>query len=211
MKTDELIALLATDTRPGRPVWPDVLFAMLGPLLVVGAILVAVLGIRPDLISASLDPVVIWKWIIPGLLFAAGLSLALSLSRPDSMPHGAWWVVALAAGCAAALFASRLIVLPSTEWISAIRGQSISACLISVTSVGLAGLIGGLAILQRGASTRPGLSGFVLGLGTGGAAAFLYALHCNEDDPMFYITWYGAGILIVGLIGAALGQRFLKI
>ena len=38
MKTDSLIALLATDTGTERNVWPDVVFAALGPILVAGSV-----------------------------------------------------------------------------------------------------------------------------------------------------------------------------
>jgi len=211
MKTEELIALLATDTRRVRPICPDVLLATFGPILVAGSLLLMVLGIRSDLDSAVTSPLVVWKWLLPGLLVAAGISLALGLSRPESRQGKAWWVVLVVAAFGAVLVVSRAVTLPPTNWMAAIRGQTLLVCLASISSIGLTGLVGGLAILRRGATTRPGLSGLVLGLGSGGAAALLYALHCNEDDPMFFVTWYGSAILAVGVIGAIAGQRVLRI
>jgi len=210
MKTDDLIALLSADTHPGRAVFPEVLFATLGPILVTGSVFLMVLGIRPDLTSAVTSQVAVWKWLLPGLLVVAGIALALALSRPESGPRKAWWVTLLAAAIGAALFASRAAILPPTDWMAAIRGRTLLVCLASISTIGLTGLVGGLAILRRGATTRPGLSGLALGLGSGGAAALLYALHCNEDDPMFFVTWYGSAILAVGLIGAISGQRWLR-
>ena len=210
MKTEDLIAVLATDTRRGRPVWPDVLFAALGPILVSGSVLLMVLGIRPDLTSAVTSPMSVWKWLLPGVLVAAGLSLALALSHPESRPRRAWLVILMATALGAGLFMIGALILPPVDWIAAIRGQSLLVCLASISGIGLTGLFSGLAVLRRGATTRPGLSGLALGLGSGGAAAILYALHCNEDDPMFFVTWYGSAILAVGLIGAISGQRLLR-
>jgi len=210
MKTEDLIALLATDTRPGRAVLPDVLLAAFGPILITGSVLLMVLGVRPDLIDTFTSPITIWKWLLPGLMVAAGLHLALALSRPESRPQKAWLVILMVAVLGAGLFTIRAVFLPPVDWIAAIRGQTIFVCLASISGIGLTGLFGGLAILRRGATTRPGLSGLALGLGSGGAAAALYALYCNEDDPMFFVTWYGAAILAVGLIGAISGRRLLK-
>ncbi|MBD3765305.1 MAG: DUF1109 family protein, partial [Rhodobacterales bacterium] len=36
-----------------------------------------------------------------------------------------------------------------------------------------------------------------------------YALHCTEDSPLFFVLWYGLGILVPTLAGAWLGRRLL--
>jgi len=211
MHTDDLIALLAADTRPGRTVWPGVVFAALGPILVTGSVLLTVLGFRPDLASAVTSPVTVWKWLLPFVLVAAGLSLAVALSRPESHPRKAWLVVAVLAVLAAGLFAASAAMQPPAQWITAIKGKTLVLCVTSITGIGLTGLFGGLVILRRGGTTRPGLSGFALGLGSGGAATILYAMHCGSNEPMFFVTWYGSAILGVGLIGSILGRRLLRI
>ena len=210
MKTEDLIALLAADTRPRRAVFPQILLGTFGPILVLGSIFLMVLGIRPDLMSAVTSSMAVWKWLLPGLLAAAGIGLAIALSRPESRPRKAWWVILIVAAFGAALFVGRAVILPPTDMMAAIRGQTLLICLASILTIGLTGLVGGIAFLRRGATTRPGLSGLALGLGSGGAAALLYALHCNEDDPMFFVTWYGSAIMAVGLIGAISGKRLLR-
>ena len=67
-----------------------------------------------------------------------------------------------------------------------------------------------LMALRRGASLAPVQSGALAGLGGGAAAAALYALHCPEDSPLFYVPWYGTGILMAGAAGAVLGGRLLR-
>jgi len=211
MRTDDLITVLAGDTRAGRSVWPGVMFAALGPVLLTGGVFLLLAGVRADLANAATSLLVVWKWVLPAILFGAGISLALTLARPESRPRGGWWMAVAAAAFGAGLFASRAVIVPPVDWIAAIRGQTLLICLASITSIGLTGVIGGLAVLRRGASVRPGLSGLAIGLGSGGAAALLYALHCNQDDPLFYVTWYGLAILGLGLVGAVAGARVLRI
>jgi hypothetical protein len=210
MKTDDLITLLSADPRPGRAVFPDVLFAALGPILVTGSLLVMALGVRPDLSSALAAPVTLSKWLLPAVLFAAGMALARIQSRPEAQPRAGWWVAALVAVAAVALMIARGTALPATDWPSAVWGHTRGICLASITGIGLSGLIGGLAVLRRGATTRPGLSGLALGLASGAAATVLYAVHCGEDDPLFFVTWYGLSILILGVLGAMSGRRWLR-
>jgi len=210
MQTDDLIALLATDTRPGRAVWPGALFAALCPILVTGSVFLMVLGVRPDLTSAITSPVTVWKWLLPFVLALSGMSLALALSRPESRPRKTWVVIAVVATLAAGLFATSALMQPSAQWIAAIEGKTLVLCVTSITGIGLSGLLGGLVILRRGATTRPGLSGFALGLGSGAAATLLYAMHCGSNEPMFFVTWYGSSILAVGLIGAISGRKVLR-
>lgn len=209
MKTDDLIAVLAKDTTQTRFVSAAVVLAVLVPICLAGTLLLLRIGVRHDLGRAVMAPLVVWKWLLPFLLASAGLTLALALSRPESRPRAALWGMAAVALVAAALFGLRAVVVPQADWAMAIKGYTVRACLTAITSMGLCGLICGLAVLRRGATTRPRLSGLAIGLASGGAAALVYALHCNQDDPMFYVVWYGAAILALGLIGAAAGRRVL--
>jgi hypothetical protein len=211
MNTDELITALAADTPPGRGVWPGVAPALLGPVLLTGAAFVWATGVRPDILAASLAQPTLWKWALPALLAVVGLLLARRLSAPEGVV-GRWLtgLLLLALGVAAALWLQRLIALPQEDWGAALRGQTLLICLPSILGIGLPGLVGALALLRRGAPTRPGLAGLAAGLACGGAATVLYAMHCTEDDPLFFVTWYGTAILTLGVVGALLGARLLR-
>ncbi|MFD1881195.1 NrsF family protein [Paracoccus pacificus] len=50
----------------------------------------------------------------------------------------------------------------------------------------------------------------LVGLASGTAAAAGYTLHCAEDSPLFYVTWYGIAIALAAIIGAVLEHRFLR-
>jgi hypothetical protein len=67
-----------------------------------------------------------------------------------------------------------------------------------------------LVMLRRGATTAPAKAGFVAGLAGAGFAAAVYALHCTEDSPLFYVTWYGLAIMGVAIVSAMIGARSLR-
>ena len=62
----------------------------------------------------------------------------------------------------------------------------------------------------RTAPTRPVLTGALLGVAIGAGVAAGYALHCIEDSPLFFVSWYGLAIGIVGGVGGLLGHRLLR-
>ena len=66
-----------------------------------------------------------------------------------------------------------------------------------------------LGRLRRGAPARPALTGALLGLASAGGIAAGYALHCTEDSPLFFVSWYSLAILLVAGLGALAGRRVL--
>ena len=45
---------------------------------------------------------------------------------------------------------------------------------------------------------------------SGAVAAALYAIHCNDDSPLFVATWYTLAIGLTTIVGSLLGRRFLR-
>jgi|688.fasta_scaffold565509_1 hypothetical protein len=210
MKTDDLITVLAADGVQGRQVGPMFLAACLGPVLIAGAGYLWIAGVRPDLIAAIQTAPMIWKWLLPAILAGSSAALALLLSRPEGRTGMLPAILILACGLVTWLFLSRLRVVPSEDWGTALRGQTLWICQVSIFGIGLPALIASLLVLRGGATSRPTLAGLSAGLACGSAAAMLYAVHCTEDDPLFFITWYGAAILTLALLGALLGRKLLK-
>lgn len=210
MRTDNLIAALAQDDTPVRPIAPR-LIALAGPaLLASAAVALTMLGIRADLLAALLTPAVAMKWLLPLAVGLAAASAALRLSRPLGRPPVAEAVVAVTGAVALVWLAgAALAAEPGTLW-PQMKGQTRLTCLGTITAVSALPLAIGLAILREGASPAPARSGAMLGLAVGGLAATLYALHCDEDAPLFFLTWYGLGIAIVGAAGALAGRHLLR-
>jgi hypothetical protein len=210
MKTDDLIRLLAADTTVRRPVLPDVMWMALLPVLAVGAGFLGFAGIRADLGAVLVDPWTVWKWLLPVMIAGAGVTLAARMTRPEAQAGRRRLLLWLAACIALWLVGARLVAMPADQWAAAARGNSLVFCLISIFGIGFPGLIATLLVMRRGATTRPALGGLVAGLGCGGVATAVYALHCVEDDPLFFVTWYGGAICLLGLAGAFLGTRLLR-
>nr|MCU0911860.1 DUF1109 domain-containing protein [Paracoccaceae bacterium] len=60
------------------------------------------------------------------------------------------------------------------------------------------------------ATTAPALAGLAAGIGGSGLSATLYALHCTEDSPLFYVTWYGLAMAGVTVASTLIGARVLR-
>ncbi len=203
MKTEDLIRTLAADSlrqpAPGMPL----LLPMLVPALAVALVAVwLVLGFRPDLVASLAVPVSVFRIVLNGILGLVALRLALTLAGRGG---GTLWPLAVLAGVAAGLWAWAFAQTPADARQMAIAGKTMVECLVSIPLLAILPVASVMVVLRRGATTEPARAGFVAGLAGGGLAAMLYALHCTEDGPLFYVTWYGAAILGVALVSARVG------
>jgi hypothetical protein len=210
MRTEDLIGLLAQDDRPpARPAQRLVPW-MAGALALSALVGLSLLGLRPDLVAALQAPVTAMKWLLPLAVGGAGLAGALHLTRPDREGIGAR-AVALAVVAGAMLWlALALLATPAGQVGAAVMGQTAPQCLLLLTALGLPALAAALAVLRDGASVAPARSGAMAGLAAGGFATAVYALHCPEDAPQFFLVWYSLGIAILVAAGAAAGSRLLR-
>ncbi|MCQ0970246.1 DUF1109 domain-containing protein [Paracoccus sp. TK19116] len=210
MKTNQLIGLLAQDRTAPVSRAPRFVGGIAAALAVSAVAVLAVLGVRTDLGAAVIDPATIMKWLLPlALALAAGIA-SLTLSRPDARGAPSLWLAGAIAVLAVGTILGEWITTPADMRWTEMRGYSIPGCLISIIAIAI--LPFGVAIytLRAGASVKPGLSGAAAGLATGSGAAVAYAFHCNEDAPLFYLTWYGAAILIVTATGWLAGRHWLR-
>lgn len=211
LSTDDLIARLA-DTPPPAPLRGGraalAMAAMTGVGIGMGVALFG-LSLRPaPLATMAADPAVLAKTALPLVIAALAMAAALRSARPGMASRG--WLVGVPALGALAMAAAAARAIPAPELLSAIAGHSAAACLLAVASLAVLPLAMGIAALRRGASTRPALSGALIGLAAGGGAAAVYALFCTEDSPLFFVTWYGAAMLLSAAAGALAGHRVLR-
>lgn len=208
MKTEDLIRALAADAAPApapaRQVLPLFLPAILVSLLAV----LAVLGARPDLPQALVSFVPVMRHILSLAVFAFALTAALQLARPEG--RAALWPLALIAAAALGLLLWAYLTTPPEARMTALMGKTTNICLIAIPILSALPTAALFTALRGGASTRPALSGALIGLAGGGAGAAVYAIHCTESSPLFYITWYGLAVLAVTAVSALLGPRLLR-
>lgn len=209
MRTEDLIAAMAADTtplpRPGRR-----LAVGLGVALALSVVLFALgWGPRAD-VGAVLASALVLKTLVPAALAVLALALAMRLVRPGtaSGPRAlalGGGIAAVAAGLALALGRDGAAGLAM-----ALDKPDLWVCLTSVPVLAAAPLAAALWALSAGAPLRPGWTGAVAGLAAGGMGAAIYSLFCTIDMALFVIPAYGAAVLIVTGLGAALGARLLR-
>ena len=210
MRTDELIRAMAADAGRTWPLVAVLPAATLAAAAAVAAVFLLVAGVRVDLAQAVMHLDVMAKQAFP-LILALAAGGALLRAGCPGMRLGSWRAaLAIAPALVLVLAARQLLALPPTAWGAAMMGQTNRFCVVAITLMSLPLLAAILWALRHGASTRPALSGALAGLLSGAASAGLYAIHCVEDNPLFYGVWYVLPILAMAGIGALLGLRVLR-
>lgn len=210
MRTDDLIARLATQPaapplRPGRMALLT-LIAIAMPL----AMFLGIVGHRPGLAAAWSNPVVPFKTLIPLVTCGLALMLALRLTRPEARTGWLALGFALPAGVALALWVGAYVTRPPAMRFAEVGVLSLAECLGLIIVLAAVPAIVTLRLLRQGASTSPTLSGALAGLAAATGAATGYSLFCTRDNPLFFVTWYGAAIAVVTMAGALAGRRWLR-
>ncbi len=210
MRTDDLIRALAADTMPERPVAGAMLWVLVPALGGALLLLWLILGFRSDLLQAVSNPVALTRWVLAGALAVVSMRLALALARPEGGAQARLWPLAGVALLALGLLGWAYVTTPPGGRQMAMVGKTMWTCLLTIPLLSVLPVGGMLWALRRGATTVPARAGAVVGLAGSAAAAAVYALHCTEDSPLFYVTWYGVAILGVTLVSAAIGARVLR-
>lgn len=210
MKTDNLIAALAADNQTEPPMravlWPALGLALAGAVLVVWVSL----GFRGDLLASLVNPLSLMRFLLTAALGIIGVRLALMLARPEGRSLARLWPVAVPVGVALGLLVWAYVTTPAEGRQMALVGKTMVTCLVMIPLLSVLPVAAILLGLRRGATTSPALAGFAAGLGGSGLAAMAYAMHCIEDSPLFYVTWYGLAIGGVTVLSTLIGARVLR-
>lgn len=210
MKTDNLIAALAADNQTEPPMravlWPALGLALAGAVLVVWVSL----GFRGDLLASLVNPLSLMRFLLTAALGILGVRLALMLARPEGRSLARLWPVAVPVGVALGLLVWAYVTTPADGRQMALVGKTMVTCLVMIPLLSVLPVAAILLGLRRGATTSPALAGFAAGLGGSGLAAMAYAMHCIEDSPLFYVTWYGLAIGGVTVLSTLIGARVLR-
>jgi hypothetical protein len=195
---------------PHRLVERRLAFGSGAGLLVSFAVMVAWLGVRPDLHEAIGTG---WFWLkfaYTALLGCCLVGAVMQLSRPGSPATRPALRALLVVAAIAGLALAQLAWTDDASSRALVVGSSASKCPPIIVVLSLP-MLGGLMWAVRGlAPTRLAPAGFAAGLLSGAAAAFIYSFHCNETAIPFLAIWYTSGILAAGLIGAVVGRSALR-
>lgn len=211
MKTDDLIAMMASDVKPAaKAVVPGrlLLVALAGAVVALG-ILVPWLGLR-DMGEAVTSQSYWMKTVYTLALALGGFLLAERLARPGVR----WTRGLLVAGVGVAGMAALAVLqLASTQPDAigaALLGSTWDKCPWRILALAVPGLLAVLLVMRRFAPTRPALAGAGAGLFAGAIAATVYGLHCGETSAAFTLVWYTGGIAASALLGGLAGWRVLR-
>ena len=212
MRTEDLIATLSNDTRPVARHARErrVLLGLVAGGAGATVLMIAMLGLRPDLPWAMLAFSFWMKAGYTASLAVFAVAATLHFARPDAGRAPWLWLFALPFAGLALLSASELMHTPGDLWMPMWLGSSWRQCSMRVVMLALPVFIGLLWAFRALAPTRLGLAGAAAGLAAGACAATIYGFHCPEVSATFVITWYTLGIAVPAGIGALVGPRVLR-
>lgn len=210
MKTEDLIRALAADTQIERPIG-GMLAVRLGLAIVLAVALIGVtIGFRDDLMLSLVVPVSALRFVLTAALGLVGVRLALVLARPEGRAQARLWPIAAVAAVALGVLIWAYAATPPEARQMAVMGKTMVACLVTIPLLSILPVTALLVSIRQGATTAPALAGFVAGAAGSGFAAMVYAMHCTEDSPLFYVTWYGIAITGVTVVSTLIGARVLR-
>jgi hypothetical protein len=129
MDTNELIRALAADTRPTKSLSAVWWGATVGAIALAGAVFLATLGPRPDLMAALETPRFLFKFVVTITFAASAFGLARALSRPGERWRRVLPYLAAASALIVLAVIVELIVLPPDIWAATMIGRNSMVCL----------------------------------------------------------------------------------
>jgi hypothetical protein len=210
--TDDLIDTLVDDLRPigAGSVARTLSVGIGGGVIVAFGLMMAMLGMRPDLSAAAATSAYWIKFFYTLVLGIVAFAAVERLARPSGEAARALWAAAILLAAVAALAALQLSGAPPEARMPLVMGTSAQKCPWLIVVLSLPVLAGATAAMRRLAPTRPTLGGFWVGICAGAFGGFVYALHCDEAGIPFLSLWYTAGMLAVGALGALFGRTLLR-
>jgi hypothetical protein len=212
MKTDDLVALLATGAGPVDAHAVEKRFGLALALGLSGAavLMLALLGVRRDLAQVAMTGMFWLKLAFPAAVLGATLSVTMRLARPGRSA-GAGWLLSAAVFAALWIAAgAALLAAPAALRPHMLLGDTWRVCTLCVTMLSVPAFCAVFWALRGLAPTRPLQAGAAAGLLAGAQGLLVYCLHCPETTLPFWAVWYVLGMLAPSALGAALGRVLLR-
>jgi hypothetical protein len=207
MRTDDLIAILSGDLAPARrgTVMRWLLLGLVIGTLISAALMMMLLGLRPDLHQAMLGGPFWMKFTYTLALTLIGLIVVQRQARAGADSRYALYALGVPV-VALIILSSVQMSAPDADNAAQIMGQSWMVCPWRIVGLALPLLAVLFLALRRLAPTRLTMAGAAAGLVAGSAAATVYGFHCAEFAAPFLLIWYTLGIAVCAGIGAFFGR-----
>lgn len=211
MRTEELIARLAADARPLRPLRSPLVRAAIWLACALPWVLAVIwiMGPRADLGTRMTDP----RWLIEeGAAFATAVTAAAAAFCAGVPGRARWesfmpllplavWLGVLGQGCVhdwLQLGPAGLVLSP--DWL----------CLPGIVLVGAGPAVAIALMILRGSPIAPATTTALAALAAGGLAGAALPVFHREDASLMVLVWQAGTVLgLTGLAGAA-GRKILR-
>ena len=210
MKTEDLIRNLSAGPAAAPMDDRRVMTLALAAVVVPVAAFLAAAGVRHGLGAALLQPLVMVKTLLPLLAFGLALPELSRLTRPEGGRETKLFRLALPLLAALIMFAVTLFDPAALQAGLSPGLFAVVECVGLILLLSIPPVWAGLRLLRQGAVTDPGFAGAVAGFVAGSGAAAGYSLFCTQDNPLFYLVWYGIAIAMATGAGSVLGRRMLR-
>jgi len=212
MKTDELVTMLASGAEAidAHSLRRRYMLALGGGVLVSAALMLILLGVRPDIAQAARLAMFWLKLGFPAMLLCGALLAALRLARPGVRLGNIPFAIAVPVLAVWLISAVVLLGAAPADRHQLIFGNTWASCPITIASLAVPLFCALIWATKGSAPTRLALAGAAAGLLAGAGGAVVYALHCPEMAAPFLGIWYVIGMMIPAAIGAALGPWTLR-
>lgn len=212
MNTEQLIESLSRNVPRVSPhaVAQRIGYGLYGGGIVAAALVVSMLGVRPDL-AAALDDFSFWTKVIYAISVGIVAVVAVGrLARPTPTSLRALWLLAVPVLVLAGICIGELADKPPQEWLALWLGRSWRACPWILLALAMPMLLGLFWAFKQFAPGKMRAAGAAAGLASGAWAAAIYCLHCPESSALFILTWYTLGMVLSMTVGALLGPRLMR-
>lgn len=212
MQTAQLIAMLATGVEPVRPqlLQRRYVRVLSWALTLTAAVMLAVLGLRPDIQQAAWLLMFWAKLAFTTALLIGAAAAVICISRPGGRVGKAATILAAPVVAVWLISGFELLNAPSHELPRLIYGDSWAVCPVTIAALSALLFVAIIWTMRGFAPTRLTLAGGAAGLLAGAGAATIYALHCCEMSMPFIGIWYVIGMMIPAVVGAVIGPRVLR-
>jgi hypothetical protein len=183
---------------------------MVGGTIVTIVLLVAVVGIRPDL-NQAIHGFAFWIKLTYAASLGIGAVIAvMRLARPTGLSLHGFWLLLVPVVVLAGIGVTELAATPSEGWLAMWLGDNWQSCPWLVLALSMPIFAGLLWSFRSLAPTRLHAAGGAAGLAAGAWAATIYCFHCPEASALFMLTWDSLGILLAAVIGMLIGPRLMR-
>jgi hypothetical protein len=212
---ESLLDRLAKDVRPVQPLADRPALVTLGTVLLAAALLMlAWLGLRPDLMAGQPHPMFLLRSGTLAMLGLVSVAAVLAQAHPGvgrgNAGLGQGWKVAAAMALLFPLSGAIMALDQPDHAMAMARAASGWQCLRMSLGAAFLCAVPLVLHLRRGAPVAPERAGLLVGLAGGSLGAFAYNLHCDYDSMVYTGLWYGIAVGSAAVAGRLFVPRLIR-